>query len=214
MTATAPKYRLRVRGTWLHVRYSQPAERSAGGIWLPDVARENVTQAQVLAAGDGRLPGGGRCAMQGEPGVVVLAPKHAYTPITRDEAQVHDEDLLATIYTGEDGEPVLVPANAYVLVERERAEVVTDSGLVLPETVRRRANRGVILDYGPGEVRTKGPLAGVRRTVYETFNVPLVEELAGRECAWSDRAAAVQVTSAGSACWLLPAGAIDLLDCD
>lgn len=63
---------------------------TAGGIVLPDTAREKPQQGRVLSVGDGRLlPNGARVAHQVSEGDRVLFDRHAGTEMT-----IHGEKLL------------------------------------------------------------------------------------------------------------------------
>ncbi|NBB74913.1 MAG: co-chaperone GroES [Bacteroidetes bacterium] len=68
----------------------QPAdEKTAGGLYVPDTAKEKPQQGTVVAVGDGRVENGERIALQVKEGDAVLYGKYAGTEITLD-----GEDLL------------------------------------------------------------------------------------------------------------------------
>jgi chaperonin GroES len=68
----------------------QPAdEKTAGGLYVPDTAKEKPQQGTVVAVGDGRIESGERIALQVKEGDAVLYGKYAGTEITLD-----GEDLL------------------------------------------------------------------------------------------------------------------------
>jgi chaperonin GroES len=68
----------------------QPAdEKTAGGLYVPDTAKEKPQQGTVVAVGDGRIENGERIALQVKEGDAVLYGKYAGTEITLD-----GEDLL------------------------------------------------------------------------------------------------------------------------
>jgi len=73
------------------IRPLDAAERTAGGIVLPDSARERPQQGRVLAVGDGRRIDGSdqRTAMQVSEGDRVLFARYAGTTV-----EVNGEDLL------------------------------------------------------------------------------------------------------------------------
>jgi chaperonin GroES len=50
----------------------------------------------------------------------------------------------------------LEPMNDKVVVEREEASDVTSGGIVLPDSAKDKANRGVIVAVGPGKVLDSG----------------------------------------------------------
>ena len=72
------------------VRPVDEPEVSAGGIFLPDTAKERPQEGEVLAAGPGRvLNSGKRVEMELKPGDKVIYSKYAGT-----EVSVEDEELL------------------------------------------------------------------------------------------------------------------------
>jgi chaperonin GroES len=73
------------------VRLAEAAERTAGGIVLPDSAREKPQQGRVVAVGDGtRVNGSGeRAALQVKEGDRVLFNRWGGTTV-----RVNNEDLL------------------------------------------------------------------------------------------------------------------------
>jgi chaperonin GroES len=73
------------------VRLAEAAERTAGGIVLPDAAREKPQQGRVLAVGDGsRVDGSDRRApLQVKEGDRVLFHRYGGTTV-----RVNNEDLL------------------------------------------------------------------------------------------------------------------------
>ena len=72
------------------VKRLEAEERTAGGIVLPDTAREKPKQGRVLSVGDGRLlPDGGRAAHQVKEGDRVL-----FTSYAGVEVVVDGDDLL------------------------------------------------------------------------------------------------------------------------
>ena len=72
------------------VKRLEAEETTAGGIVLPDSAREKPQQGRVLSVGDGKLlPGGKRAAHQVQEGDRVLFTSYAGTDIV-----VADEELL------------------------------------------------------------------------------------------------------------------------
>jgi len=73
------------------VRLAEAAERTAGGIVLPDGAREKPQQGRVVAVGDGLCINGSgrRAALQVSEGDRVLFNRYAGTTV-----RVNNEDLL------------------------------------------------------------------------------------------------------------------------
>ena len=77
-------------GDKVAVKPMDAEEATAGGIVLPDTARERPLQGRVLSVGDGRLlPDGTRAAHQVQEGDRVLFTRYAGT-----EVRVADEEVL------------------------------------------------------------------------------------------------------------------------
>ncbi|MFO0623423.1 MAG: co-chaperone GroES [Polyangia bacterium] len=76
-------------------------ERTAGGLYIPDSAKEKATQAIVVAVGKGRvLDDGSIAAPKVKPGDTVLFGKYAGTEIKFDGEEhliMREEDLIAVI---------------------------------------------------------------------------------------------------------------------
>jgi len=83
------------------VKRLEAEEKSAGGIVLPDSAREKPLQGRVLSVGDGRLlPDGTRVRHQVSEGDRVLFNRYAGTEVVvdNDELLIMDEaDILAVV---------------------------------------------------------------------------------------------------------------------
>jgi chaperonin GroES len=97
---------------WVLIRTGEPSEKSAGGIIIPDSARERPEEGEVLAVGTGRLIEDKdskekikkktfvKTTLQ--PGEHVLYKKYAATEVEGDDESlvlVREEDVLGT--TGE-----------------------------------------------------------------------------------------------------------------
>ena len=76
-------------------------ERTAGGLYIPDSAKEKATQAIVVAVGKGRvLDDGSLAAPKVKAGDTVLFGKYAGTEIKLDGEEhliMREEDLIAVI---------------------------------------------------------------------------------------------------------------------
>jgi chaperonin GroES len=76
-------------------------ERTAGGLFIPDSAKERPTQATVVAVGKGRLqPDGSLHPLAVKAGDTVLFGKYAGTEIKLDSDElliIREEDVLAIV---------------------------------------------------------------------------------------------------------------------
>uniref|UniRef100_A0A7S2TB47 Chaperonin 10 n=1 Tax=Prorocentrum micans TaxID=2945 RepID=A0A7S2TB47_PROMC len=75
--------------------------KSAGGILLPDSAKQDVNQAKVLAVGPGRRnPKGDIVPMSTKAGDTVVIPRYGGTELKLEEEEYHiyrDEDIVGII---------------------------------------------------------------------------------------------------------------------
>ena len=81
------------------VERMEAAEKSAGGIVLPDAAREQTTEGRIVSIGDGvSLPDGSRAAFQVREGDRVLFSGYAGTEVNIDSKELlvlSESDILA-----------------------------------------------------------------------------------------------------------------------
>lgn len=95
------KVGLRPLGDKVLIKRVEAEETTAGGIVLPDTAREKPKRGKVLSIGDGRLlDSGDRQALQVKEGDEVLFTSYAGTEIkvAGDELLIMDEsDILAVV---------------------------------------------------------------------------------------------------------------------
>jgi chaperonin GroES len=99
MAKAAPN--IRPLGEKVLLQRLEAEEKTAGGIVLPDTAKEKPQRATVIAVGDGRqLADGGRAEVQVKVGDKVLFASYAGTEITvnGEEYLLMDEsDILAVL---------------------------------------------------------------------------------------------------------------------
>ena len=82
------------------VKRFDAAETTAGGVILPDAAKQKLSEGRVLSLGDGRvLPNGSRVAHQVSEGDRVLFEGYAGTEVVvnGDELLIMDEDEILAI---------------------------------------------------------------------------------------------------------------------
>ncbi len=83
------------------VTRTEPEEKTAGGIFLPENAKEKPQQGKVLAVGPGKLlDNGERSKPDVAAGDVILFGKYSGTEITVDGAEViilRESDILAKV---------------------------------------------------------------------------------------------------------------------
>ena len=82
------------------VRPLEEEQKSAGGIIIPDTAKEKPQQGEVMAVGPGRFEEGERVPMELTTGQTVLYGKYSGTEVTFDNEQyliLKESDVLAII---------------------------------------------------------------------------------------------------------------------
>jgi len=83
------------------VKRLEVEEKTAGGIYIPDSAKEKPSKGEVVAAGPGKLDDNGeRVAMTVKVGDVVLFAKYAGSEIAIDGEEclvMREDDLLAIV---------------------------------------------------------------------------------------------------------------------
>lgn len=83
------------------VKRLESEEKTAGGLYIPDAAKEKPSKGEVIACGPGKLNDKGeRIAMEVKPGDVVLFAKYAGTEIKVngiDHIVMREDDILAIL---------------------------------------------------------------------------------------------------------------------
>lgn len=83
------------------VKRLESEEKTAGGLFIPDAAKEKPSKGEVIACGPGKLNDKGeRVAMEVKPGDIVLFAKYAGTEIKvngADHIIMREEDILAIL---------------------------------------------------------------------------------------------------------------------
>lgn len=108
------------------VRLLEAPEQTAGGIFLPEEARTQPLDAEVLAAGDGELlHSGARYPMQAQTGDRCVFEKCDFIPLEGQEGFIADSRLVAVIPGPE--QDCVLPAGDYVFILPERKESIHES---------------------------------------------------------------------------------------
>jgi chaperonin GroES len=83
------------------VKRLESEEKTAGGLYIPDTAKEKPSRGKVVAAGPGKLADDGkRTALAVKAGDLVLFNKYAGTEISLDGEEhlvMREDDILAII---------------------------------------------------------------------------------------------------------------------
>lgn len=83
------------------VKYSEEAEKTAGGLYIPDSAKEKPQKGEVVAVGAGKITDDGKLqAIAVKVGDTVLFDKYSGSKVTIDDVEyliIKEEDILGTI---------------------------------------------------------------------------------------------------------------------
>jgi chaperonin GroES len=85
----------------LLVKYSEEAEKSAGGLYIPETAKEKPQKGEVIAVGPGRVTDDGKQQkMDVKVGDIVLFDKYSGSKINMDNEEyliIREEDVLGIL---------------------------------------------------------------------------------------------------------------------
>ena len=80
------------------VKYSDEPEKSAGGIFIPETAKEKPQKGEVIAVGSGKITDDGKVqAMEVKIGDIVLFEKYSGSKINMDNEEyliIREDDIL------------------------------------------------------------------------------------------------------------------------
>jgi len=83
------------------VKYSEEAERTAGGLYIPDTAKEKPQKGEVVAVGPGRVTDDGKLQpVSVKVGDGVLFDKYSGSKVTMDDVEyliIREEDILGIL---------------------------------------------------------------------------------------------------------------------
>ncbi|MBI4685959.1 MAG: co-chaperone GroES [Nitrospirae bacterium] len=83
------------------VKYSSEEERTSGGLYIPDAAKEKPQKGAVIAVGTGRVTDDGkRQPMEVKVGDVILFDKYSGSKIKMDNEEyliIREEDILGIV---------------------------------------------------------------------------------------------------------------------
>ena len=85
----------------LLVKYSEEPEKSSGGLYIPETAKEKPQRGEVVAAGPGRVTDDGTLQkMEIKVGDIVLFEKYSGSKINIEDQEyliIREDDILGTI---------------------------------------------------------------------------------------------------------------------
>jgi len=83
------------------VKYSEEAEKTAGGLYIPDTAKEKPQKGQVVAVGPGKVTDDGKLQpVSVKEGDTVLFDKYSGSKVTMDDVEyliIREEDILGIV---------------------------------------------------------------------------------------------------------------------
>lgn len=151
-------------GNFVLVKVKDTLQATAGGILLPDQAKERPTEGMVMEAGPGKIhPHTGiRIHNPVKPGVSVLYGKFDGKPIEYkgEECQMIRDDDVLLYYTGVTMSlENVTPCRDYVLIELpDEEDQVTSSGVVISGMVTKNDEpcEGIVIKVGEGRLNSSG----------------------------------------------------------
>lgn len=172
------------RAELVHIRLSKPAEKSRGGVYIPETAAHLTTEGTVLATGEGHwiAETGKRYPVWLMAGEIALFNQHSLTPLGENEGLLSEEEVVATVDPEDNS---LHPEGDWVLVDPDPAPEETSGGIALADSAKRSPRSGVVLALGPGLLRFRGPLAGLRNPVWRALSLSGPHELIGQRAYWA-----------------------------
>ena len=82
------------------VKYSEEPEKSSGGLYIPDSAKEKPQKGEVVAAGPGKVDNGKTHPMEVKVGDEVLFEKYSGSKINIEEQEyliIREDDILGIV---------------------------------------------------------------------------------------------------------------------
>lgn len=83
------------------VKYSEEAGKTAGGLYIPDSAKEKPQKGEIVAVGAGRVTDDGKLQpMSVKAGEIVLFDKYSGSKVTMDDVEyliIREEDILGIV---------------------------------------------------------------------------------------------------------------------
>jgi len=83
------------------VKYSEEAEKSSGGLYIPDTAKEKPQKGEVIAVGPGRITDDGKLQkMDVKVGDIILFDKYSGSKISMDNVEyliIREDDILGIL---------------------------------------------------------------------------------------------------------------------
>lgn len=82
------------------VKRVESEEKTAGGLFIPDTAKEKPSKGEVIAVGPGKVENGNRIEMSVKAGDLVLFNKYAGTEVKLDGVEhlvMREDDILAIL---------------------------------------------------------------------------------------------------------------------
>jgi chaperonin GroES len=82
------------------VKYSEEPDKSSGGLYIPDTAKEKPQKGEVVAAGPGKVDNGKTQPMEVKVGDEVLFEKYSGSKINIEEQEyliIREDDILGIV---------------------------------------------------------------------------------------------------------------------
>lgn len=146
----------------LLVKVAEASEKTAGGIFLPDEAKEKPTFGEVVEAGPGKYLGNGvKIPMHIGQGDMVMYGKYGGTDLNYDENKhtiVTQDDILCKFKNGDLKVSACEPIFDRVLVKVNDASDQTTGGILLSSSAQEKQNCGTVVSIGSGRFMENGEM--------------------------------------------------------
>lgn len=146
----------------LLVKVAESADKTTGGIFLPNEAQEKPTFGEVVEAGPGKYMGNGTMIpMHINKGDIVMYGKYGGTDLNYDEKKhtiVTQDDVLCKFEGGKLTVDACQPIFDRVLVKVMDASDQSAGGIILSGNAKEKQTCGHVVAIGPGRFMENGEM--------------------------------------------------------
>jgi len=148
------------------VRRIELAEKTAGGIIIPDTAKEKPMEGEIVAVGSGARGEDGKIQpLDVKKGDRILFGKWSGTEIKLDGEELiimKESDVMGVIDNNLRSDPMKFrPLHDRVVVRRLDAEEKSAGGIIIPDTAKEKPMEGEVIAVGPGARNEQGHIVAL-----------------------------------------------------
>jgi chaperonin GroES len=145
------------------VRVKEVAATTAGGLYIPEAAKERPTEGAVVAVGPGRVhpASANHFAVEVQVGHNVMYGKYDGTELKYNELShqiIKDDDVLLTYLGSQPALEAVECVNDHILIKLQPQEDRTTAGVIVTTSSAntKRSNHGTVAKVGPGRRAASG----------------------------------------------------------